>query len=136
MKTTHHSRQREILYEALCATQAHPTAETLFLTLRTRYPNLSLATVYRNLHILVEEGRALQMPFATDRFDARTESHPHFYCLRCDTLFDLPVVPPPDTRRCVEKLGYAVRQEDLIFKGHCPVCAAQEEREAASAKTK
>ena len=52
------SRKREAMLAALRATTEHPTAEMLYNTLKPEYPELSLGTVYRNLSVLAEEGRA------------------------------------------------------------------------------
>ena len=53
-----YSRQRELVLNALRETQGHhPTADMLYTRIREQCPNLSLATVYRNLNQLVEAGQ-------------------------------------------------------------------------------
>ena len=51
-----YSRQREMILEAVARTKEHPTAETVYQSLKVQHPRLSLATVYRNLNQLCEAG--------------------------------------------------------------------------------
>ena len=72
------TRQREILYGALCATRCHPTAEELFQSVRDADPGLSLATVYNTLDAFTRCG--LVRRIATEsaaRYDADLTPHVH-----------------------------------------------------------
>jgi Fe2+ or Zn2+ uptake regulation protein len=73
------TRQREVIYEALAATKAHPTAEELFSSVRAVEPGLSLATVYNTLEALSSCGlvRKLPSPGGACRFDATVCDHVH-----------------------------------------------------------
>ena len=51
-----YSRQREEVLSQLQMHHDHPTADVIFAELRERNPNISLATVYRNLRLLSEQG--------------------------------------------------------------------------------
>ena len=46
---TRHSPKREAILECLRSTTCHPSAEWVYAQLKPRIPDLSLATVYRNL---------------------------------------------------------------------------------------
>lgn len=74
------TRQREMLYAALCASSAHPTAEELYHSARSKDPCLSLATVYNTLDVLLES-RLCQKLNPRDggpaRFDADLSEHAH-----------------------------------------------------------
>ena len=71
MNTTRHSPKREAILECLRSTTCHPSAEWVYSQLKPRIPDLSLATVYRNLARFRAEGavqvigrppRALRLP--------------------------------------------------------------------------
>ena len=47
-RTTRYSKKREAILTALRQTDAHPSAEWLYQTLKATHPDLSLGTVYRN----------------------------------------------------------------------------------------
>lgn len=88
---TKYSRQREAIKEYLLQTKEHPTADTIYMSIRESYPNISLGTVYRNLNLLVEKGEVLKINGmdGSDRFDANTNSHYHFICEKCQSVIDL-----------------------------------------------
>lgn len=91
MKTLKYSRQRESVKSTLMKRHDHPTADTLYMTLREEFPNISLGTVYRNLNLLVELGeiRKLNCGDGADRFDADLRPHYHFVCRHCGAVSDL-----------------------------------------------
>ena len=51
-----YSRQREIILETLTENVVHPTAEYLHEKVKEKDPKISLATLYRNLNKLAENG--------------------------------------------------------------------------------
>ena len=50
------TRQRKIVLEAVQEHHDHPSADQIYLEIRTKDPRISRGTVYRNLNILSEEG--------------------------------------------------------------------------------
>ena len=59
-KKMRNSVTRNTIYEYLCVTKAHPSAEMIYLDLKESNPNLSLGTVYRNLKQLEEIGKVIR----------------------------------------------------------------------------
>ena len=55
------SRQREAVLNALQSTKSHPTAEWVYENVKPEFPNISLATVYRNLNLLCDCGSAMRV---------------------------------------------------------------------------
>ena len=60
-KKMRNSATRNSIYEYLCGTKAHPSAEMIYLDLRENNPNLSLGTVYRNLNQLEAMGKVIRV---------------------------------------------------------------------------
>lgn len=87
------TRQRELVYGALAATHAHPTAEEIFQTIRATddgLDGLSLATVYNALDAFVQVGLARQVPtHGPARYDADTSPHAHLSTPQGDVV-DVP----------------------------------------------
>ena len=50
------SRQREAIRQCLTGRYDHPTAETVYMSIKDEFPNISLGTVYRNLSLLSDLG--------------------------------------------------------------------------------
>ena len=53
-----YSKQREAVYNLLSATDTHPTADWIYAEAKKVIPDISIATVYRNLRELVRNGMA------------------------------------------------------------------------------
>ncbi len=84
------SKQRDAIINELCSRYDHPTAMELYLSVREKFPNLSLGTLYRNLSQLEENGMVLRIPDGgTDRFDGNVSPHAHFKCTSCAKVYDL-----------------------------------------------
>lgn len=85
-----YSRKREAIIKQLSCRGDHPTAETLYAELKETVPDLSMATVYRNLKQLEEWGEIMKI--STDgatRYDANAVPHSHFFCRACGGVTDL-----------------------------------------------
>lgn len=124
-----YSRQRELIYQAVCESKEHPTAEMVYQWLKPGNPNLSLGTVYRNLNLLAQEGILTRMPFPVERYDADTSLHTHFRCSVCGRVFDwkrfdqtAPYMNEMDAAASAAEPGFRVDRHDLTFTGLCPQC--------------
>ena len=70
------SVQREAILDELRSLTCHPTAEELYQRLKLSMPNLSLATVYRNLEQFSRSGLVLKLDCGGElkRFDDMANS--------------------------------------------------------------
>ena len=118
------SRQREQIYQAVCAAKTHPSAQMVYDDLKKDLPKLSLGTVYRNLHQMAEEGTLVELDGPVARFDAVIAPHTHFRCTGCGAVLDLdlPYDPALDARAAEQ--GCTVTGHSLCFTGLCPQCGA------------
>jgi Fur family peroxide stress response transcriptional regulator len=133
METTRkHSVKRDAILKLLKSTTTHPGAQWVYNQLKSRIPDLSLATVYRNLNIFRQEGLALSLGAVKgeERFDGIVETHPHFVCSRCGAVFDLPPEQAETLLQSCEKnlgnLPFSVDFRKTVFYGLCEGCAAED----------
>ena len=56
-----YSKQRELILKTVLENRIHPTADRVFSLLKPEHPGLSLATVYRNLNQLAQNGLLLKL---------------------------------------------------------------------------
>ena len=124
MAQRRYSKQRELIFEAVCGTNEHPTAETVYHWLKPDNPALSLGTVYRNLNLLADEGRLLRLPLPVERFDANTAPHAHFRCRLCGRVYDLDGLDYNAglDEKAETRSGHRVERHELIFTGVCANC--------------
>lgn len=122
------SRQKKAVLDAVLQTCSHPTAEEVFLLVRQLLPGTSLSTVYRNLGILVSEGKiiAVSGPGHQVHYDHKTHDHCHAQCLCCGKVCDLEH-SPVDFRALVpaDAAGFAVDGVSVTFTGLCSRCTEE-----------
>lgn len=127
MAATRYSRQRELIYQTVCASRAHPTAEMVYAALKPAHPGLSLGTVYRNLHLLAHEGKLVRMPFPVERFDGMVTPHSHFCCQACGQVTDVPGDYDAALDKTAQAMGCQVDRHEIVYYGVCPACQASQE---------
>ena len=120
------SHQRDAILKELCSRYDHPTAEQLYLELKQSMPNLSLATVYRNLNLLESEGLVLRIKTSGgDRFDGQIKNHYHFTCEKCGSIIDIEL-SECDINSLPLPFGGIIRSHSLMYYGLCAECASKE----------
>lgn len=121
------SRQRDIVLEVVRSTMDHPTADWVYRQARRRLSRISLATVYRNLKRLADEGviRELHAAGHAVRFDGNTGRHYHIRCLGCGRVSDLPIsVEPLLEQHAARATNYRILGHQVEIHGLCPLCQA------------
>lgn len=75
------TRQRQEVYRILQSERNHPTANDVFMRVKDRLPNISLATVYNCLEALVQHGIIRQVNFEREssRYCPNLSEHGHFH---------------------------------------------------------
>lgn len=118
--------QRAAVYRFLSSTDKHPTADEVFLEVRSEVPDISLATVYKSLETLVGCGLAMKLAYGdgSARYDGRTDPHHHARCLSCSRMFDL---PGGLSTRDLSELGgaahgFRITGYRLELTGYCDAC--------------
>ena len=120
-------RKRNAILACLQGTNSHPSAEMVYEMLQSEHPDISLATVYRNLARFKSQGlvNSVATVHGVERFDAMTHPHVHFICTGCDSIVDLPRMEIPESLRAEaeEVSGCRVQECRLTFTGLCESCA-------------
>ena len=121
------TRQREAVYGVLRSTRSHPTAEELYRVVRTRIPDISLATVYKALEAFENAGLCLRLTHGDGpaRYDARVDEHQHLRCVDCDRVVDVDVDGPAVRDRvegAAARQGFEVLDCRLVLVGRCAAC--------------
>lgn len=123
-----YSRQREIVKYVVEKSCDHPTAEQVYSRARRVLPSIGMATVYRNLNTLADQGviRRITLPGKSDRFDPTVTDHDHAVCLGCGRIFD---IHPSDSVACsTHKQHYNLPpnfdayESHVVIYGYCAHC--------------
>ncbi len=120
-----YSSQREAIIRFLKTRKDHPTADIVFQHIREDIPNISLATVYRNLNQLAASGAIMRLTCngKTDHFDACVEPHYHFFCKCCVAVNDLEMEPIDALMNEASNIcDFQIDEVSVLFSGTCQDC--------------
>lgn len=126
-----YSRQREIILNTLKENVVHPTAEYLYDVLKKENPSISLATLYRNLNQLAENGiiKKIDGLESSSHYDHNTHEHYHFICNDCKKVYDISAdVAPELVKKAQEETGFTITGYDIVFHGTCKNCNKVKEK--------
>ena len=129
MEAAKQFRKRNAILACLQGTTTHPSAEMVYEMLQKEHPDISLATVYRNLARFKSQGLVCSVATVrgVERFDAMTHPHVHFICSSCDAVIDLPQMEIPESLSAEAEASSGCHVQDcrLTFTGLCGKCASK-----------
>lgn len=120
------TKQRQEILSIIQETPEHLTAEQIYIRALERKSSIAIATVYRNLNLMVEAGEIVRVSVlnAPDRFDRTTIPHNHLICDCCGKLMDVCL---PELQKLLEKkIKEPILSYDLMIHYICPGCAGDE----------
>ncbi len=123
------TKQRTAISEAIAHAQRPLTPQEVLESARESVEGLGLATVYRNIKALVEEGsvQVVHLPGESPRYESSAhDHHHHFQCMVCSRVFDVHECPG-DLRDLAPK-GFTVERHELTLYGRCADCASSRKR--------
>lgn len=121
------TRQRHEVYRLLLEGRDHPTANDVFLRIRERLPNISLATVYNCLEALVDHGIVRQVNFDREpsRYCPNLAEHGHFHDRRTGVIHDVTFKPGASLADVLDlPPGTVVSAIEITLRGELPVDSA------------
>jgi Fur family ferric uptake transcriptional regulator len=120
--------QREKIIEVIAHNQKHLSAEDIYSELRADSGSINLATVYRTLDMLWEEGFACRNDLSEGQIVYATYQHgPHIHlvCRYCNHVID---GEPRDLKEVgevlIEKYGFEADLDHLSIFGVCSGCSS------------
>lgn len=124
-------RKRNAILSCLRSTELHPSAEMVHEMLQQDHPDISLATVYRNLSLFKSQGliQSLGTVNGIERFDYNVDPHVHFICSSCSAVQDLHQMEVPQQLcgEAAQLVGGKIDCCQLQFSGTCQACLAKHE---------
>ncbi len=117
------TRQRAAIREVLECAGCPLSPEEVLAAAQKHVRGLGLATIYRNIRSLVDEGWLVpvDLPGQPARYElAGKGHHHHFFCQRCGALYEL--------AECAQSFGemlppgFELRGHELLLFGVCPAC--------------
>ena len=132
MKETLNENAQAVL-DVVRASHSHPTAAEVYEAVRRKRPHIGIASIYRILHNLVEQGYIKDLRHTDESFhyDAHVERHDHAICTVCSALFDIPIevsMPQDVLQAAAEAAGIELESHELRLYGCCQLCDSHKNR--------
>jgi Fur family peroxide stress response transcriptional regulator len=85
------THQRQVLYEVMQTMPGHPSPEEVYARIKQRIPSISLATVYKNIHLFLESGvlQEVSPHHGSLRVEMNGHQHHHLVCSQCKGITDI-----------------------------------------------
>jgi Fur family peroxide stress response transcriptional regulator len=119
------THQRQVLYEVMQTMPGHPSPEEVYARVKKRIPAISLATVYKNIHLFIESGvlKEVSLHHGSLRVEMNSHVHHHVVCSHCKSITDieekdLGVLP----KRQGLPGGFQVERYAIDVIGICAAC--------------
>jgi Fur family peroxide stress response transcriptional regulator len=120
--------QRHAILEFLIQSMIHPTADDIYKALESKFPNMSVATVYNNLRVFRESGLVKELTYgdSSSRFDFVTNDHYHIICDSCGKIVDFHYPGLDEVEHLASHVtGFQVNSHRMEIYGTCPSCISQ-----------
>jgi Fur family peroxide stress response transcriptional regulator len=120
------THQRQVLYEAMQSMHGHPSPEEVYAVVHERIPSISLATVYKNLHLFIASGifREVSLHHGSLRVEMNDRPHHHLVCTVCRSIFDMEQEDLGSVSAQPGKLpgGFLAERFSVDVIGRCVAC--------------
>ena len=109
--------------------QYHPSAEEIYMYVKEKDDSIGIATVYRNLKKMVEQGIIAELNVEKQgvRYDLLTHEHYHFICDVCGKIENFTNASLEHINKEVEDTTLGkITAKSLTFHGICKDCLQKE----------
>lgn len=119
------THQRQVIYEVLQCMTGHPSPEKVYVRVKRRIPAISLATVYKNIHLFIESDlfREVSLHHGSLRVETNRRPHHHLVCTVCKAICDVDEKDLGLVKRS-GKLpgGFLIERYAVDVLGRCAAC--------------
>lgn len=121
------TQERRLILSEINSLSDHFEVEDLVLQLRSSGRQVSTASVYRTIPLLIDAGIIIKNP--CDQMQARLEPvfghehHDHLVCIKCKKIIEFRDDEIEKRQETVAKThGFSMEGHRLVISGYCPEC--------------
>jgi Fur family ferric uptake transcriptional regulator/Fur family peroxide stress response transcriptional regulator len=104
----------------------HMSIDTIYDEVIKTHPSLSLATVYKNIILMVEKGVLVEVPITgkKSKYELSKEDHIHLVCTECGEVEDKPQHSAADElfTSMTAKENFTLSKQQVNLYGVCTHC--------------
>ncbi len=124
MPPERNTKQRQAIRDVLDEAARPLSPKEILESAQDRVSGMGLATVYRTLKLLADEGlvTAVEIPGEPPRYEPGGKGHHHhFYCRKCAKVYEVEDCPGNFAK--VTPAGFKLEGHELVLFGVCAACA-------------
>lgn len=126
--------QRDVVLQVLTEAGRPLSPQEIFQAAKTEVPSLGIATVYRNIKTLLENGtlQPVELPGVAQRYEiAGKHHHHHFHCNSCGKVYEIEGCSMKEEHHLNLPANFEVEDHVVVLYGRCADCAQSSRGEAA-----
>lgn len=102
----------------------HISIDELFSLIRQKFASISLATLYKNIHTMMEVSliREVKVPGMKSKYEIEKKPHAHALCKKCGELIDIPFDSTQLLKNTAQESNYIADEVSIVISGICPKC--------------
>jgi len=100
----------------------HINIDKIYEEVTKVHPSLSLATIYKNILLMVEKGVLVEVPIVADKskYEIKKEEHMHLICEKCGMVADAPI--NGNLFNLFQQDSFDINRINLSIYGLCSNC--------------
>ncbi|AXH15415.1 Fur family transcriptional regulator [Malaciobacter mytili] len=116
--------QRVAIVEELYM-NGHMNIDDLYKKLLSKFPSISLATIYKNVNAMIEKVflNEVKIPNAKSVYELVKEEHSHLVCSSCGKIEDIELDTSSLLKEAISSKNYTIKETSVVFTGICPDCS-------------
>jgi len=102
----------------------HINIDDLYKALQSKFPSLSLATIYKNINKMCDNSFLIELkiPDQKNVYELTKKEHSHVVCSKCNAIMDINLDTLSILNQAKELSHYNLDKSSIIFNGLCPKC--------------
>ncbi|PHS56929.1 MAG: transcriptional repressor [Sulfurimonas sp.] len=102
----------------------HINIDELFLEVKKNFNNISLATLYKNINLMIKNSLIKEVKIASykSKYEIKKDTHAHILCTVCNEFEDLDFNCSLAVDNVEKTTAYKIDNSEFIFSGICQKC--------------
>jgi Fur family transcriptional regulator, peroxide stress response regulator len=116
--------QRVAIVEELYK-NGHMNIDDLYKKLLSKFPSISLATIYKNINAMIEKVflSEVKIPNTKSVYELVKTEHAHLVCSCCGAIEDIKLDPTSILNEVSTLSSFKIDSTNIVLSGICPKCS-------------
>lgn len=113
---------------SILVANGHISIDELYVALKVNFPSVSLATVYKNINLMLEKNFLFEVQIQNKKnvYELVKKEHSHVVCTECKEVLDIYLNTEKLFLEVTALSHFSLKTSSIVFNGICENC--QEEK--------